>query len=48
MEAIDSLQGYKTLIIVAHRLSTIKNCNKIYEISGGRAVGRDYNELNVL
>ena len=38
MEAIDALQGHKTLIIVAHRLTTIRNCDKIYEIAGGKAV----------
>jgi len=32
MDAIDSLNGRKTLIIIAHRLSTIENCNIIYEI----------------
>ena len=41
MEAIDALQGEKTLIIVAHRLSTIKNCDKIYEIKDGKAILRD-------
>ena len=45
MEAIDSLQGSKTMIIVAHRLSTIRNCNKIYEISGGKATLRDKEEV---
>lgn len=38
MEAIDSLQGNKTLIIVAHRLTTIKNCDVVYEIADGKAV----------
>lgn len=32
MEAIDSLHGKKTLIIIAHRLTTIENCDLIYEI----------------
>lgn len=45
MEAIDALQGQKTLIIIAHRLTTIKNCDKIYEIVGGKAVERKYSEL---
>lgn len=40
MEAIDSLQGSKTLIIVAHRLTTIRNCDVIYEIADGKAVVR--------
>lgn len=38
MEAIDSLRGKKTLIIIAHRLSTISNCDKVYEISNGKAI----------
>lgn len=37
MEAIDALQGTKTLIIVAHRLTTVRNCDKIYEIRDGKA-----------
>lgn len=45
MEAIDALQGNKTLIIIAHRLTTIKNCDKIYEIADGKAVERKYSEL---
>ena len=45
MEAIDTLQGHKTLIIVAHRLTTIKNCDKIYEIKDGKAYLRLYEEL---
>lgn len=45
MEAIDALQGQKTLIIIAHRLTTIKNCDRIYEITDGKAVERKYDEL---
>ena len=40
MEAIDALQGKITMIIVAHRLTTIKNCDVIYEIVNGYAVER--------
>lgn len=32
MKAIERLQGYKTLIIVAHRLTTVKKCDAIYEV----------------
>lgn len=45
MEAIDELQGQKTLIIIAHRLTTIKNCDVIYEIANGKAVIRTYEDL---
>lgn len=37
MESINTLQGEKTLIIVAHRLTTIANCDKVYEIKNGKA-----------
>ncbi len=45
MGAIDHLHGTKTLIIIAHRLTTIKNCDKVYEIADGKAILRDVNEL---
>lgn len=45
MEAIDALHGHKTLIIVAHRLSTIRKCDKIYEIVDGIAVERNKEEV---
>ena len=45
MDSIRSLQGYKTLIIIAHRLTTIKECEVIYEIKDGKAIVRQYEEL---
>lgn len=45
MESIDALQGSKTLIIVAHRLTTIRNCDRIYEIGNGRVVERKKEEV---
>lgn len=35
MEAIEGLAGSKTLIIIAHRLTTIKNCDVVYEVKNG-------------
>lgn len=45
MESIQSLQGQKTLIIIAHRLTTIRNCDTIFEIKNGCAIPRNYEEL---
>lgn len=45
MEAIDALQGYKTLVIIAHRLTTIRNCDEIYEIRDGKAIRREKAEI---
>lgn len=36
MEAIDSLKGQKTIIIIAHRLTTIKNADTVYEVKDGK------------
>jgi ABC-type multidrug transport system fused ATPase/permease subunit len=42
MEAVKELKGNKTRIIVAHRLSTVENCDYIYRIEKGiiTAAGR--------
>ena len=45
MEAIESLQGQKTLIVVAHRLTTIQKCDYVYEVADGKIVERDKREI---
>lgn len=45
MEAIDSLHGEKTLIIIAHRLTTIRNCDNIYKVKDGKAIPCSYQSL---
>ena len=47
MEAIDHLQGQKTMIIIAHRLSTIANADCIYEVADGKIVPRTKKELGI-
>jgi ATP-binding cassette, subfamily B, bacterial PglK len=37
-ESIKSLSGSKTLIIIAHRLTTIEDCDRIYALEKGRIV----------
>ena len=41
MEAIDNLQGQKTIIIIAHRLTTIRNVDIIYEVSNGKVIRKE-------
>jgi ABC-type multidrug transport system fused ATPase/permease subunit len=38
MDAIDALAGEKTLLIIAHRLTTIKKCNMVYRIENGKVM----------
>ena len=45
MDAINALQGEKTLIIIAHRLTTVKECDHIYEIRDAGIKRTDYNDL---
>ena len=36
MEAIEKLQGQKTILIIAHRLTTIQNADVIFEVNDGK------------
>ena len=46
MQAVKNLSGKKTIIIVAHRLGTVKSCDRLYFIRDGEVIdyGR-YEEL---
>lgn len=45
MESIESLQGLKTMIIIAHRLTTIRNADLVYEVSDKSVILRDKNTV---
>ena len=46
MEEIESLSHNKTIVMIAHRLNTVRNCDFIYMISSGRVVDQgDYDYL---
>ena len=45
MEAIERLHGRKTLIIIAHRLTTIRNCDHIFKVENGKVTPVDKAEL---
>lgn len=38
MEEVSSLKGERTLIIIAHRLSTLKNCDVIFRVADGKVL----------
>jgi len=38
MQAVRALQGSKTIIIVAHRLSTVEHCDRLYRLELGKVV----------
>ena len=38
MSAINSLHGKKTMIIIAHRLQTIKDCDLVYRVGNGKII----------
>jgi ATP-binding cassette subfamily C protein len=48
IEAIEKLKKNRTIIIIAHRLSTVKNCDQLYILKQGQIIEQGtYNELIV-
>lgn len=45
MEAIENLKGKTTLIIIAHRLTTIRNCDRVFEVRNKGILERDKREV---
>jgi ABC-type multidrug transport system fused ATPase/permease subunit len=38
MVAVNALKGQKTVIVVAHRLSTVEHCDRLYRLAGGKVI----------
>ena len=38
METVRSFRGDKTLIVVAHRLSTVQHCDRLFRLANGRLI----------
>jgi ABC-type multidrug transport system fused ATPase/permease subunit len=38
MDAVRDLSGTKTVLIIAHRLSTVESCDQIFRLDGGRLI----------
>lgn len=46
MEGIDGLRNEKTILLIAHRLSTVKNCDVIFFLKNGQLIAQGkFNEL---
>lgn len=38
MQSINALHGKKTIVIIAHRLTTIENCDLVYQVRDGKII----------
>jgi ATP-binding cassette subfamily B protein len=47
MTAINSMNSNVTIILIAHRLSTLDSCNVILEVADGGVVYKDGPEVNI-
>lgn len=45
MDAVNNLSQNMTIILIAHRLSTVKNCDKIYLLKNGELNLKTFNQL---
>jgi ABC-type multidrug transport system fused ATPase/permease subunit len=46
MEAVQNIRTDKTIILIAHRLTTVKNCDQIFLMEQGRLIAQGtYEEL---
>lgn len=45
MEAIDSLKGQKTILIIAHRLTTLRNADVVFEVIDGKGIQREKKDI---
>ena len=41
MESINNLKQKMTIILIAHRLTTVKNCDKIFLLQNGKLKAED-------
>ena len=47
MDAVNNLGNNITIILIAHRLNTVKNCHKIYKLNKGTVISQGkLDELN--
>lgn len=47
MDAVNNLSGQITVLLIAHRLTTVRKCDRIYMMRGGRVVAAGtYDELS--
>lgn len=47
MHAVNALHGEKTILIVAHRLNTMANCDHVYKLESGK-VNKQNESINIL
>jgi ABC-type multidrug transport system fused ATPase/permease subunit len=46
MQAVTALHGSKTILIVAHRMSTVAHCDRLYRLEQGRVVAETESSLH--